>query len=173
MMWNFLTYMKAIAVSLKDIQHTPSTHRFFRASNLVELEELLQGLVTAPSDRPVMVVIDAYEGTIGDQSTDNYLDVQLYSFYILKKVEISDMGDREGVLAACKATARKIISRMIKDKEYDATGRIPATGMKNLDTSNIAYMTVGPLADNFHGIEVMFSITQEPHITYDSDDWTV
>lgn len=162
--FNFITYMADCATRLRDIGHSATSPRFFRASGLAQLEELLTNLPDAVF--PAMVVHNNEEGVLGDSRSDNYHDTPYYAFYIVDRVPISDHDAREQAIAASKAIGLKIFARMLRDRRNNLNG------LTQLNFGNVPYQTIGPIGDNCFGVMFTFTVTNPALITYNADDWT-
>lgn len=161
--FDFITYMADCATRLKDIGHSESAPRFFRASGITQLEELLSSLPDAQF--PAMVVHNNEDGVLGDSRADNFHDTAYYAFYIVDRVEFNDHDARQDVIAASKATALKILAKMLRDRRYNLNG------LTQLNFGNIPYQTIGPIGDNCYGVMFTFTVTNPANVIYDEDEW--
>ena len=163
-MFNSVTYFKAIAISLKDLLHTEEDKHFHRISALSELEEFIANSRTISGYQ--LLVLDKYNGKLDDSSiSDNLLDRNFHTFYILKKAASGNFSDIETVNAGCLAVSKKIISQMFKDK-WDCINEL-----KDLQRSSFTYSSIGPLAHGCYGIMVSFSSLNTAGIIYNANDW--
>jgi len=169
--FNFITYMENVAETLKDILHTEAKPRFHKISNLAELEQLLQSGVETEGIQ--LLVLDNKEGGLIDNGSAGLFDDEYFIFYLLQNISVSDMDERSTVLSSLKATGKKILSKMFKDMHDD--GNLPhdnRSGLYDLDRNSIRYITIGPIGDNYHGIQFSFTVADTFSYAYDSDDWT-
>ncbi len=143
-------YLKKITETFTEFQ-TEGEH-FARASSITELDEILAKLRSLKGF--ILVAIDSRDGNMGDRGHDHYRDEPHHRFYILQKVKLLDHDAKERALDDCKALGKKIIYKMLTDR---TNGK---NGLRFVDLSRIHYMTVGPIGDNCHGIE-MFVDTVE------------
>lgn len=167
-MFDFITYMRFLATSLKDIQHSETSTHFYRMSGIASLEEILSKMTYGQF--PAIVVEDSLEGRLVDQDSDNILDREYYVFYIFDRVEFLNHDEREATKRKLRTISRKIKSRMLRDQRTDfnlATNY----GLKNLERSSIGYRNVGPVGDNLIGIAVSFTMLENPNLTYNASDW--
>lgn len=174
--FNFITYMKNIAISLKAISHQEESEtqkRFYRSSGLSDLSELLNNL-TDPKMYPCIVANDLAVGKIGDNGpAENYLDTQSHIFYIVGYVDTNDFDAKQQSIEDLKAIMYKIIGKMRRDRTNDFKGEMPRTGLRTLNTSSIFYQVITGFGEHNHGIMVSFDITPSVHaeLKYNADDW--
>ena len=166
--YNHIAYMLEVAEKSKDILHTTSKPHFHRISGLVMLEEFLANISNIAPGFHLLAEEDLNGQFIGD---DNPLDRSNYMFFIVKQVKPEDHNARQQVKRDCKAVIKKIVGRMRKHwREAQKVGD-DAYGLRNFDTENILYQTIGPIGDNCFGIECRFSIIEKAGTTYDNADW--
>ncbi len=168
-MFDFNAYMKDIAERLIYIQHTDDLPRFHRVSGIASLEELMVNLGHTTGYQ--LMIEDNYNGRFSDNASQNWLNYRQYSFYILKQSNASDPDDMETIKAGCFTVVKKAISKIKMDRLSDHRA-ITNFGLRNLDTENIRYMSIGPLGDHYYGIQVYFTLVDPAGMIYDTDDWT-
>ena len=162
--FNFIPYMKSIAVSLKELQHTDNDKHFHRIQSLPGMEELLSNTNFITGYQ--LLVLDRKSGRLDDSSrSDNLLDRKFNTFYVVKSVEQGNFDARQTAIEGCETIVRKILSKLFKDK-WDNTA-----GLHDLDRSSVTYDTIGPFGQNFFGLMVTFSLLNTAGISYDTDDW--
>jgi hypothetical protein len=162
--FDFITYFRNVATTLKDILHSADNQRFHRISSLPEMEEFLAN--SRSNSGYHLIVLDKPSGRLDDSSnSDNLIDRKFYTFYILKNVANADYDEAETIRQQCLTSARKIMSKMFLDK------RNSANSLLDLDRSSIYYDTIGPIAHGYMGIMCSFSLYNSAGIIYDSDDW--
>ena len=84
--FDFITYMREIAVNLKELQHTDDDKHFHRVGSLAGMEELLANSNTISGYQ--LIVKTSQSGRMDDASlSDNLLDRRFFTFYLLKSVE--------------------------------------------------------------------------------------
>lgn len=168
MNFNGITYFTNVAMHMKAIGHSPENQHFFRASNVLQLQELLQNLTKA--QYPALVFFDKRDGRFDDQNSNNLVDRQFYQLLILKPAGIEDSDQRQQAIDDCFAIIRRIISRMTRDWLAANRGN-DTTGLRNLDRGSMYYNSVGPLVDNLFGMELAFTLREPVDTTYNADDW--
>jgi hypothetical protein len=161
--FDFIAYMRDIAESLKEIQHTEDDKHFSRASSIADLGEFLAGMSNAKGYQ--LIIIDNLAGRFLDHSSDNLLMQPYFSFYLVKQIPREDFDKKEELVAACMAICKKILSKLFKDK------RNTENGLTNLDRDSITYNQAGPFGHNWYGLNFNFTILDDPDITFDEDDW--
>lgn len=167
--YNHINYMREVAEKSKDIGHTSNAIHFHRVSGLMALEEFLDNISQMPAGFHLLVEEDLTGGFSG---ADNPLDHENYMFFLVKSIDINDHDAREKVKRDCKDLVKKIIGRM-RSHWYTANkGLSDDYGLRNLDTDNIFYQTIGPIGIDSYGIEVRFSIIEKAGIIYNANDWT-
>jgi len=172
-MFDFTGYMEWIAEMLLEVQHDPEAkeRKFFRISSVMNLDEMVEHFTNAGS--PCIMVEDNRIGRFMDANSDNYLDIQSYSFLVLKYCKVMDAKDRETAKNDTLALVKKIISRMKRDKRDDLTGGFTKSGLQNFDLNSVTYQTIGPIGDNYYGTLVQFSMLNpvNSEIAFKADDW--
>lgn len=169
MSFNAITYFRDVATRMKAIGHTPGSPRFFRASNVMQLQELLQSLAVA--SYPALVIFDKRDGRFEDQNSNNLVDRQYYQLLILKPAGIEDSDQRQQAIDECFAIIRRIISRMTRDWLTANRGLPDVHGLRNLDRGSMYYNSIGPLVDNLFGMELVFTLREPVDTKFNADDW--
>ena len=163
MSFDFVNYMKNIATSLKELLDTEEHKHFNRITSLLGLEEFLSNSHIVEGYQ--LLVLDKINGRLADNSnSDNLLDRRLFTFYIFKNVQHYNFDQHQTAIQGCLSVAKKIESKMLKDK------RDAANGLQYLDRS-FYYDTIGPFAQGWHGIMINFSVLDNAGIIYNPDDW--
>lgn len=161
--FDFISYFRDIAESLKEIQHTEEEKHFSRVSSIAELGEFLANMRVAKGYQ--LILIDNLAGRFMDRRSDNLLVQPYFSFYLVKQVPREEYDEKETTLKACTAVCKKILSKMFKDKRENLQG------LTNLERESISYNQAGPFGHNWHGLNVNFTIIDDPDITYNENDW--
>lgn len=161
--FDFISYFREVAETLKEIQHTEAEKHFSRVSSIAELGEFLANMRDAKGYQ--MILIDNIAGRFLDRKSDNLLVQPYFSLYLVKQIPREDYDTRETTIKACTAVCKKILSKMFYDR------RKQLNGLTNLDRDSISYNQAGPFGHNWHGINLNFTILEEPGITYNANDW--
>lgn len=169
MSFNSVAYFENIAVKMKDIRHSDSSKKFFRASSARTLEELLNS--GAIAQFPAIVLFDKRDGKFEDRQSNNLQDRQFYQLLILQKSEQLDSDSRRLAIDQSFSICRKIISKMTKD--WLEAQRTPGNidGIRNLDRDSMYYNSVGPFMDSLYGIEFVFTLKETVNTKYEESDW--
>lgn len=151
MAFNFNAYMKNIAETHKDIQHTSDQKRFYEVSGIGGMEDVLLHLRSMQGT--IMLVETNHEGRIVDVKRNYYVDVPRFRFYILKRGSMSNQAENTELKTACKTLAFSILAKMRHD--YTLAHKMEAdASYRDIDLSSIRYDTIGPLATHWMGIMV-------------------
>ena len=163
MTFDFIPYMRNIAVSLKELSHTDTDKHFQRVTSLAALEEFLANSRSINGFQ--LVAVDKISGRLNDDShSDNLMDRRMFSFYLFKNVRHGHFDEHENAIKECKAVVNKIESRMFYDKNT------AANGLQNLNRS-FYYDSIGPFAQGWYGLMVTFTVADAAGITYNPNDW--
>lgn len=161
--YNHAEYMEAIATNLKEIAHSANHKAFAEASTINMFEGLSEHITTI--NFPCLVVIDDMTSRLIDNTSDNVLDNPYHQFAILLKADINDSASHRIARNKAKAIAKKVLSKMFKDKrEYK-------NGLDNLQRAGIAFEGIGPMGDGAYGCLVTFTTVEYPGIIYNANDW--
>lgn len=161
--FDFINYMREVAETLKEIQHTELEKHFNRVTSIAEMGEFLASMRDAKGYQ--MIVIDNMAGRFLDRSSDNLLVQPYHSLYILKHIPREDYDSRETAIKGCTAVVKKILSKMFYDK------RMMQNGLTNLDRESITFNQAGPFGHNWHGLNFNFTVLDDPGIVYNAADW--
>lgn len=168
-MFDFVRYMELIATKLKEIQHNPIRNTaFHRITNLASLEELLQNMNKIIGVQ--MIVEDVMEGNFVTNG-NTIIDNPNFRFYIIKHVKTDNFDAKEEAKRECKLIAKKIMSRLLRDNYEDLQVPVIPMGLKNLKRDSFQYFSVGPILDNFWGVEMSFSILEGADVKFVANDW--
>lgn len=166
-MFDFVSYMRGLAESLKEIQHTEDAPRFHRITNLSLLEEAISNMRRIEGVQ--LIVEDVLEGDF-IYNGNTLIDRPVYRFYLVKNAVRQDFDSKEQVKRECKLIAKKIIGRLFHD-QYSDESYTTTHGLNKLDRSSFAYFSIGPILDLFYGVEVSFSLNEAAGIKYNAEDW--
>jgi len=169
--FNFTEYIHQLAIKLKDIGHIdndPDHRRFFRASSLRNIEEIIQQL---PQFNGFAIVVeDNQEGNYYMNGSNFILDKQLCSFFVLKKAVLLDAKDSGDQKRAAEIIMRKIISKIRRDYSTD-NADTTQIGLRNIDWGSLSYFSFGPVLDNCYGVYCSFVNPTHMDYRYDAADW--
>ena len=170
-MFDFVSYMRTLATQLKEIQHSEEQPAFHRVTNLQSLEELISNGNFIEGYQ--MIVEDVMEGNF-DTNGNMLIDNPTFRFYVVKQAITDSFDSKEEAKRLCKIVAKKLISRLFKDNYADnQLSKSEQIGLVNLQRESFQYFSIGPILDNFWGVEASFSIQEGAQIAYDINDWLV
>ena len=162
--FNLTDYLLDVAERLIDLQHTDANNRFSRVSSVIGLEEYLSNMTFNTGWQ--LIAVDTRSGRFDDGSaSDNLIDSQLYTFYLVKAIELHNFDARQQLIKDCEAIVKKILSKMFYDK------REGLNGLLDLQRGSVSYDTIGPIGNNCHGLMVFFTVLDATNIAYDANDW--
>ena len=167
--FSFVYYMKGLAFKNRLLQHTDEKKAFYRVSSITNLEELLTS--GSFGKNRCMLVIDGREGRLIDNESDNLLDNQYYTFFIVEYVASLDPDARQQALVMCMLVVKQVLGKMFADRLSDRKGLSPLKGLANIERASVYYKEFGPIGDNFWGYMVSFSLIEPPNIRYNEQDW--
>lgn len=150
-MFKLTTYLKRITETFSEFQS--QGEHFARASSITELDEVLAKIRNLKGF--IVVAINSLDGNMGDRGHDHYRDEPHHRFYILQKTKPLDHDAKELALEQSKALAKKIIYKMLLDKTEGKNG------LQFIDLSRVHYISVSPVADSYHGIEIFFDTVEK------------
>ncbi|HOW26160.1 MAG TPA: hypothetical protein PK711_10880 [Bacteroidales bacterium] len=165
-MYDHVNYFRTVASTLKEFVHTPHETVFHRVRSIASLEEFLfsQKII---KKIPHLLVMDRTDSRLQDALSDNRLAKSFYSFYIVAHGPMDDFDTIETVNQSVKSILHKILSKMIHDKQNYLFG------MELLDADSIVYSSIGPIGDNFIGVECSFTITEKVPLAFDVSNWNI
>lgn len=157
----FITYMRNIAVQLKDIGHTQNDERYFHVKSIFETEAIQNKVKNLPAS--VILISESPEGLLDDFGSDNVSDIKRAAFILLKKGEPNMLND--SIHDEVHAIAKKIFGRMRKDSREKTIHHFKL---------NVDYQKIGPTLGSRYGYRYEFewgmSITD---LKYNSNDWNL
>lgn len=169
--FDFSTYMKNVAVSLKEIAHVDGdskNKRFYRVSSLQALEELITTLRSMGSIN--LAIEDNLDGGLSESKGQFVEDKQLYSFLVLQKSEALDMDARKLVIDTCEVVVKKILSKLrhnhLTDCELETN-----YGLSDFDVDSVNYFSFGPVLNSCYGVHCTFTVGNNASIKYNAEDW--
>ena len=173
MIFDHIKYLEKIARESVDIKHTDEKPHFSIASGYTQAEQLMQNALR--SNEVQLIAIDDLSGSYDNDDSINLYDTQSCSFMVLKHVsDLNNMVETQTARKQCQLIARKIFARMRYD-QYLAQKNIPindSIGLRQLNQNSFQYFSVGPIGDNYFGIDISFTVGTPESMKYNPDDWT-
>jgi hypothetical protein len=167
MEYDHFSYMENIARTLRAIRHGHNDRRFFRCSSPEALEELLSNYNDLPPDVPILVAVDDLTESFSEPDQDAIFSAPEYGFLVLQHVETGNDEDLFAKRAYCRALAKKIVAKMLRD----SCSQTHPLGNDRLSRSSIVIDSQGPFGDNYHGVLVWFSLQRAFAWTDTPNDW--
>lgn len=174
MTFDFVTYMRNIAINLKAIQHVEDDEKnkaFYRVSSLSKLDELLQNLTGMKL--PAIMVNDQKPYRMLVNEGDNSFKRYSFLFYVILSVDSDDFDAKEAAYKQAEEIMDSIFSKMKRDRMNDKKFIKPDTGMGNIELNSIMSEDFGPIGDNCHGAYCQFSmlVPCNKELVYNEVDW--
>lgn len=161
--YNHFEYGEMLARKLKPISHTNQKQRYYRATELEELEELNDRLSSA--EGIILIAIDGNNSDFGYNNSDNLMELPQYFFIVAKSAPSNDTDNIFTAQAECKSIGMQIIARMMQEgRNYNAP-------LQFLDPNKITIRGIGPIGDNFYGIIIGFNFNWGVNYTIDKTMW--
>lgn len=149
---DYRSYFEALAESNVDIQSFVYN----------DDENVINQLRSGSGGRPPIFWLEAYQASVNDQLSDNYMANVTGAFAILQKVSKDRSADQ--VELECEAIARQFAAKMQVDNQ---------DGTIISEFSQFSYATVDPVfIDNLRGIRMEFSFLIPMGFLYNEDKWT-
>lgn len=159
-MFNPNTYFEIIANSLKDL----SEYYFTTVSGLAHLEGVLNN---AKKTTRFFALDDSDDGHIMKGGGYGFYERRFYTCYILKRVDYTNMSERNAARDEARTIFRKILSKMITDEVRQQNK------LDFLDTSRIRFFEFpGIIGPGCGGIYFTFSVDNPVNLQYDESDWS-
>jgi len=155
-MFDPVVYMKSLKLSLK---LTKDNYRFTTVSGVTALEDII---TKDQKEKRFFAVDDSQDGKTFRGAGGGFFERRQYTVFVLRKVAFNDPSGRLSALEEAKTIYRKILARMIKDKNL----------ISFIDLSEIPFYEVPPaFATGCSGIYFMFRVNNPIDLLYDGSDW--
>jgi hypothetical protein len=166
----YVAYWQDLATHNKNILHTPENPRFAR----MNIEEIVNATRSDIDMTHNVMILESYEGQLGDNTSDNIIDNQSGAVMVIRHVEKNDFAAENTAQTDSKNILFSLLSKIKKDKEtFPQSDANRSNGMvKKFDFNSVSYHKVGPLFDNCYGFRLQFSFSESIDLSYKSGDWT-
>lgn len=161
--YNHFEYSEWIARHLNGIGHQDGSCHFLRSDETEEISDLEERM-SVISDT-VLIAIDGLNSSFDWHNDENLMNTPQYYTAIVKHVDIGNIDAIHSVKADCKSLMMELISRMMQDFAYGNEG------MEFLDPSSMTIQGIGPIADNFYGVMLGFSVNNPTSFKIDTSKW--
>ncbi|SFD00684.1 hypothetical protein SAMN05421780_11910 [Flexibacter flexilis DSM 6793] len=155
-------FEKEIAAKLPEIQHSATQKRF----GTIDIEDVYNSLRNDFDLRGYCLLIEFPEKTTDLQDLDSVFQDTIMAYTVLRKVEKSNIAEREEVLVECERIGKKILSKIL---HHARTRQF----FKNTTFRPIPIQKVGPVFDNAYGkrFEVTFYESDNQQLIFKADEW--
>jgi hypothetical protein len=162
-MYNHFSYSEKLARRIKAVGHTDDDCHFFRATENQSYQEMAANLSSVSGF--VMIAIDGKNSGFLWVDSDSLIERPTYSLVILRQTSINDVDQMFESMELCKVIALQCIAKMLQDaRQY-------VDGCHLIDPASFSIDGVGPVADNFFGVIIQFSLLQGIDYMIDPDMW--
>lgn len=162
-MYNHFSYSEKLARRIKAVGHTDNDCHFFRATENQSYQEMAANLSSVSGF--VMIAIDGKNSGFLWVDSDSLIERPTYSLVILRQTSINDVDQMFESMELCKVIALQCIAKMLQDaRQY-------VDGCHFIDPASFSIDGVGPVADNFFGVIIQFSLLQGIDYMIDPDMW--
>ena len=162
--YNHFEYGEMLASKLKAIKHTKEDVHFFRATEQTRYEDLVDSMSSAHG-----TILIALNGAVSDflwVDSDSLMERPQYSFCVLKNTVSDDTDTIFLAQSECKEIAMQIIARMLRDSDSYKNN-----GLNLINKNSFKIEGIGPVGDNFYGVELSFSFDQGTDFRIDTTMW--
>lgn len=151
-MYKHFDYSEMLARSLKEIGHTNSKTKFYRATAQTELQELEQNISNVSGT--ILIAIDEHISYFDYKDSDSLIEKPIYSIVIAKQTKATDTRTIFAAQENCKALAKQAISKMLRD------AHVYVAGCDKIDPASFFIEGFGPIGGLFYGVILSFSLTE-------------
>lgn len=153
-----------LATKLKAIAHSENRKQYFSASTLNDMNEIEESV--SQMNGTILIAMDSCNSSFLFPDSDSLLEVPEYSFVILTQTNKSENENAvEHSQLACKRLAKQIIARMLQDANRYKHG------LQYIKGSSFKIEGIGPISDNFYGVELSFLFEKPENYTINSEMW--
>jgi len=165
-MFDFHNYFKQIAVSHKQIAHTPEKPAFFREFSASKVMFNLSDFFTHQAEhaRNILIYQSNDEGNLAGVNADTTFRTKIITLYLLRKVEYNNHEHIELANAELETIFDDIFSKMKRDRNNDL---IPLTTKLNSFTVN----SLGMIADSYFGLVINLRVDMPYSPKFFADRW--
>lgn len=163
MRYNHFEYSEMLARRLAAISHTDGQCHFLRSDEVEQITDLEERI--SQISGMVLVAIDGHNADFNWENSDNLVTVPQYFITVMKQ---SPAGDIEAVhrgKAECREVLMQIVTRMLLDWNADEQG------LGLLDADSLTMRGIGPIADNFYGVMLGFTLHEPTTFMLNPDMW--
>jgi hypothetical protein len=162
--YDHFVYGEQLAAALKPISHTPTRQRFYRATEIEELEDLNARISSASS--MMLVAIDGHNSDFRYRNSDSLMQRPQYFFLVLRQTVSGDVDTIFAAQSECEAVAKQIIARIVNDASHSGINPL-----QFVDPASFAIRGIGPVGDNFYGVILGFNVDVGMNCEIINDMW--
>lgn len=169
--FDFIAYMKNIAETHTDIQHSSSNAHFFLVSGIGQLDEFLSRINKV--NAPALCVEVNPEGQVISPLDNNVIDIPTYRFYILNEAGSGKFEDMQNAKKNSKSLGFKLLAKIKHDKHQALYYNVD-NGLHYVEL-NFNYQVLGPLAQKWYGCMFTIRLEQSAYdagMIYDPDEYS-
>lgn len=153
-------YFKSLAEKHVDIRHSQTNKHFFE-----DMDDAIQSLRT--KGKTPAVILGPPMFAPFDDNHDNEQELNTVVLLILDKVSNnSAANDKYAAYDKCKSIAVDFISKL----DYDASNDV--LQVMAFDKEQCSIELVGPILDNYYGVELIAEFNADTDYEYNPDKWT-
>jgi len=161
--YDHFQYSEWIARHMKSIAHTDDSCHFLKSDEIEEISDLEERM-SVISDR-VLIAIDGLDSFFDWHNDENLMNSPQYYTAIIMHAENGNIDSIHAVKEICKTLIMELISHMMQDFESSKNG------LEFLDPTSMIIHGIGPVADNFYGVQLGFSVNNPISFNIDQSKW--
>lgn len=160
MAYNHYQYGDRLARQLVSISHSDTDQKFFTAYGLEDLPEIGEQLSAITGT--ILIAVDGKEATLSHNGSDGYNHFPTYGFIVARSTASDDKSTIRQAADHSEEIIMQIVLRLLEDN---------GTHHWNIDTSKFEINGIGPIADNFYGVVLSFSLVDHLNTRLNPDLW--
>ncbi len=164
MQYNHFSYMEKLARRLKAVAHTDNDCHFFRATEQTELEELTANISSVHGT--IIIAIDGSDISFNNPDSDNLVARPEYMVVVASQTESTDSATIIDAQKKCSEISLQIIAKILQDAQAFQNG------CRYVDEKSFNVEGIGPIADNFYGVILSFSLEVGLNFQIDAEMWS-
>ncbi len=156
----YTAYFESLATQYKPIGHSPEIPKFGR----IDIEEVVLGLRSRLDFSSPVMILENFEGALGNNEGSNLPHTQAGAFYILQNAIPDDLADEVVKLDNCHKIGIEILARLYRDTLNSRQRRF------EIEKTN--YHKVGPIWDNAYGYRFEVTFFDQYKIAINPANWS-
>ena len=155
-------YMEWVARHLKGVGHSDGDRHYLRSDDVEDIRDL-EGLLTGIRG-VVLVAVDGGDSDVRVER-DSMVDKSQYFVSIMGQCEVGNMDAVYEAKLRCRVLMDELMAKMVSDC---ALGE---HGLYALNVDEFTVRGIGPLADNFYGVVLGFTVNRVCDYVVDDSMW--